>query len=403
MLTASMANAAENWLEFRGPDGAGHTDAANLPLKWGPRRNVAWRTPLEGEGWSSPVISEGRIYLTSAVVKDEDSKDRSLRVLKLDAKSGKVLRDVEVFQQDGATAPKIHSKNSHASPTPLLHDDRVYVHFGHQGTAALDLDLNVVWKKVFRYPPVHGNGGTPIIADDKLIFSCDGARDPFIVALNLENGEEAWRTSRKSDARKKFSFATAQAIEVDGQTQIISPGSNVVYALDPADGSVIWQVRYDGYSVIPRPVYGDGMLFVATGYDRPSVIAIRVDGQGDVTDTHVAWTVQRGAPHTPSLLLHESELFMVSDRGIASCLDAATGEVIWQERLGGNFSSSPLLAGDRIYFQDEKGKATVVKAARKFEVLAENDLKERTLASYAPVDGALFIRTAEALYRIEEN
>ena len=169
----------------------------------------------------------------------------------------------------------------------------------------------------------------------------------------------AWKTPRKSDATKKFSFTTAQAIEVNGKTQIISPGSNVVYSLDPEDGGVLWQVRYDGYSVIPRPILHRGLLYICTGYNTPSLYAIRPTGSGDVTDTHVEWVVKQAAPHTPSLLLHEDELYMVSDRGIASCLDAETGKTIWKERIEGAYSASPLLAGDRIYFQNEEGKATI--------------------------------------------
>ncbi len=394
---------AENWQQFRGPNGRGITDAKQLPLKWDSETNVAWRTELEGGGWSSPVVKNGRVYLTSAVVVDEQSKDRSLTVLMLNAKSGEVLKSVELFKQDGGKAAKIHTKNSHASPTPLLHDDAVYIHFGHQGTAALDLDLNVKWRKRFNYKPVHGNGGSPIIVDGKLIFSCDGASDPFIVALNVNDGSEVWKTLRKSDATRKFSFTTAQAIEVNGATQIISPGSNVVYSLDAATGKTIWQVRYDGYSLIPRPIFHNGLVYVCTGYNTPTLIAIRPDGTGDVTDTHVEWTVKSAVPHTASLILDGEELYMVSDRGIASCLDAKTGEVVWKERLGGGFSSSPLMSAGRIYFQNEKGKTTVIRPGRKFDRLATNELGERTLASYAAIDGALFIRSAKALYRIEDR
>ncbi len=307
----------------------------------------------------------------------------------------------EVFRQLGATAPSVHSKSSHASPTPLINDGQVFVHFGHQGTACLDLEGQIIWKTTeLRYEPRHGNGGSPILVDDKIVFSCDGSDDQFIVALDRHTGKVAWKTDRRTDADKTFSFSTLLQIMVDNQPMVISPGSDWVCALDPADGQEIWRAKYDGYSVIPRPIYGHGLVFISTSFDAPKVLAIRPNGRGDVTDTHIAWTLRKGAPHTPSMLLVEDSVYMVSDRGVASCVDARTGEIHWHERLGGNFSASPIHAGDRIYYQSEEGVGTVVRAAKTFEVLAENDLKERTLTSYAVADGSIFIRTEKHLYRI---
>ena len=203
---------------------------------------------------------------------------------------------------------------------------------------------------------------------------------------------------------RKFSFSTPLLIEVKGQKQIISPGSEEVSALDPKDGKEIWRVHYDGYSVIPRPVCGHGLVFLATGYGVPSLLAIRVDGKGDVTRTHVAWKTNRAAPHAPSPLLVGEELYLVSDQGVASCLDAKTGRAHWRERLlppGEGFSASPLYAGGKVYFQSEDGTGIVVKASERFEVVAKNEMHERTLASYAVVDGALFLRTEKRLYRFE--
>jgi outer membrane protein assembly factor BamB len=235
-----------------------------------------------------------------------------------------------------------------------------------------------------------------------LIFSCDGASDPFIVALDRHTGEETWRTARPTEATKKFSFSTPTLIEVEGRPQVISPGSDCVCALDPSTGEILWLCRYDGYSVIPKPVYAHGLVYICTGYNRPSLLAIRPDGTGDVTDTHIAWQTNRAVPHTASLLILDDELYMVSDNGVASCLDARTGEVHWSERLGGSFSASPVYADGRIYFQDEAGNATVIRPGTQFEKLAENAMNQRTLASYAIADNAIFLRTAERLYRIEQ-
>jgi outer membrane protein assembly factor BamB len=313
-----------------------------------------------------------------------------------------LLWQTEIFRQDGAKAPRIHKKNSHASPSPVSDGKRLYVHFGHRGTACLDLEGKVVWRTLeHRYAPVHGNGGTPILVENRLIFSGDGSDKQFVVALNTAEGKTLWKTDRKCEAFKKFSFGTPLAITVKGKMQIISPASDAVMAYDPADGTELWRAKYDGYSVIPRPVYGHGMIFLSTGYDSPSVRAIRADGSGDVTGSHVVWTVTKGAPHAPSLLLVGNELYMVSDGGLASCLDARTGKAHWQERVPGGYSASPFYADGKIYLQSEEGVTTVLRAGTKFEVLANSDLKERTFASYAAADGAIFLRTETQLYRIQ--
>lgn len=397
------AQAAADWPEFRGPTGQGHASVSRLPLEWDATRNVAWKQSLPGRGWSSPVLKDGRLYLTSAV--EDGSSKMSLRAFCLDEDTGKILWNVEVFGAGAGQAPRIHSKNSHASATPLLADGRLYVHFGHQGTACLDIEGKVLWRNAsLAYPPVHGNGGSPLLTGDALIFSCDGASQPFVVALDKNTGKVLWRTKRETPAKKKFSFSTPLLITVNGQQQIISPGSGAVCAFDPTTGREIWRARYgEGYSVIPRPVYGHGLLFVCTGFDQPAVMAIRPDGKGDVTETHVAWTLKKGAPNTPSLLLVGEELYMVSDGGIASCVDAKTGRVHWQERTGGNYSASPIHANGQIYFQNEEGTGVVLKAGKEFQKLATNTLSERTLASYAATDGALFIRAEQHLYKVTED
>jgi outer membrane protein assembly factor BamB len=231
----------------------------------------------------------------------------------------------------------------------------------------------------------------------------DGASDPFVVALDARTGQEKWRFKRESDSLKQFAFSTPAIIEVAGRKQLITPGAGVVNALDPASGDEIWRVHYDGYSVIPKPVFGHGLVYLSKGYDSPSVLAIRPDGSGDVTDTHVEWETKPGAPHTPSLLLDGDVLYMVSDRGVAVCLDAKTGDQHWQERVGGNYSASPILADGKLYLQSEEGPAVVLKPGRTFQKLADTGFSERTLASYAVGDNALFIRTEKNLYRVEQK
>jgi outer membrane protein assembly factor BamB len=395
----------DNWPQFRGPTGQGLVGPGTFPVEWNTTKNVAWKQAIPGHGWSSPIVHDGRIYLTTSVaMPNSPDQDQSLRALSLDVSTGAIQWDVEVFHQDGKNAPRIHTKNSHASPTPITDGKRLYVHFGHQGTACLDLKGRILWRNTgLAYQPVHGNGGSPILVEDLLVFSIDGGEDRFIVALDCQTGQVRWKTPRDVDVAKRFSFSTPLLIAVQGRQQIISPGSNVVLALDPQDGKEIWRVQYQGYSVIPRPVFGHGLVFVCTGYDSPSLLAIRPDGRGDVTQTHVAWKTHKAAPHTASPLLVGDELYLVSDGGIASCLDVKSGQVHWQQRLGGAFSASPLHAGGRIYFQNEQGVCTVIQASKQFRQLAKNALDEPTLASSAAADGAFFVRTENRLYRIREE
>jgi len=400
-------SSAADWPQFRGPAGDGHASSKRLPSTWNETTNVAWKTEIPGKGWSSPSLFQGRLYLTTAATlnaADTEDGPLALRTLAVDAVSGRIIWNVEVFRQD-AEAPKIHAKNSHASPTAIVEGNRIYVHFGHQGTACLDLTGKIVWKnESYRYEPVHGNGGSPVLVDGLLIFSCDGADEPYVVALDAASGAERWRFQRSSDSANKFSFSTPAVITVNGQKQLITPGSGVVNSLDPVTGREIWRVTYgNGYSVIPKPVFGHGLVFLATGYNTPAVMAIRPDGTGDVTETHVAWTMKKAAPHTPSPLLVGDELYIVSDKGIATCLDARTGNEHWQERIGGGFSASPLFADGKFYLQSEEGPALVLKPGATFTKLAETGFKQRTLASYAASDSALFIRTEKNLHRVEQK
>ncbi|MFG0268259.1 MAG: PQQ-binding-like beta-propeller repeat protein [Rhodopirellula sp. JB055] len=399
---------AEEWNIFRGPSGNGIADTdASVPTEWSPEKNIAFRTELPGQGWSSPVVANGRIYVSAAIPADSESDSSKpefdLSLVILDAKSGKLLKSVPLMQQTAEKSARIHKKNSHASPTPIVEGNRVFVHFGYQGTACVDLDGNLIWKnRDLYFKPVHGNGGTPVLVDDKLIFTCDGARDPKVVALNAETGAIAWEVDRPVEADRKFSFCTPSTIVVAGQRQVIAPGSDCVLALDPANGNVIWQVRYSGYSVIPKPVYHNGLVYLSTSYDTPSMLAIDPTGTGDVTDSHLKWSLNKNVPHTPSMLADEEFIYSVSDDGIAMCVEAATGDIVYKKRVGGGFSSSPILVDGKIYYTNESGETTVIRTGPEYKVLAKNDLGERTLASAAVDGNALIMRTADAIYRIEE-
>jgi outer membrane protein assembly factor BamB len=398
---AGLAGESE-WPQFRGPTGQGLSTAVNVPIEWNADSHIAWKTELPGHGWSSPVLSHGKLYLTAAVP-DAGSSDLTLHTLCLDPNDGKILWDTEVFRPDPSLTAAMHKKNSPASGTPIVTADRLYVHFGHMGTASLDLSGKIIWtQNQLAYAPVHGNGGSPILLGDELIFSCDGQVDPFVAALDAKTGAIRWKTLRNSNARKKFSFSTPLAITVGGATEVISPGSGFVGAYDPRDGRELWRVNYgEGYSVVPRPVYSHGLLFLSSGFDAPVLHAIKPEGaSGDASSTNIAWTQRKGAPHTPSTIVVGDEIYFVSDGGVATCADAVTGKTYWSERLGGDFSASPIAAEGRIYFQNEIGTGFVIKAGTTYELLSKNELGERSLASYAVADGALFIRTDGHLWKV---
>jgi len=394
---------ADSWPEFRGPGAQGISTATNVPVSWSATSNVAWKVAIPGKGWSSPVLADGKIYLTTAC-QEEGSPEVSLRVLCLSADDGRTLWDVEAIHPDSSALVPGHMKNSLASPTPIIHGDRLFAHFGHMGTACLTLDGNVLWRQQdVKYSPMHGNGGSPVLVDSELIFSCDGLTNPFVAALDADTGRLKWKTPRNTPALKTFSFSTPLLVDRGTSKQVVSPGSGFVAGYDPADGHELWRFRYgNGYSVVPRPVLSGDLLFISSGFDIPILYAIRLDeASGDITAHNAAWSYTKQAPNTPSMLVAGRELYFVSDGGIASCLDSQTGAVHWSERLEGDFSASPILAEGRIYFQNEAGCGFVIKAGTRFDLMAKNDLGERSLASYAVADNQLFIRTADHLWAIK--
>ena len=394
LLAAANGLNAEDWPQFRGPGGQGVSTEADLPAEWSESRNVRWKVDVPGTGWSSPVIAGGRVWLTTAVV---DRNGTSLRALAFDTAAGRRVVDAEVFRLPRRNL--LNPKNSHASPTAIVEDDRVYVHFGADGTAALTSSGEVVWRKRFSYESQHGNGGSPTLYKDLLILSCDGSDTAFVVALDKRTGSERWRTHRRTPFDQAYS--TPLVIRVGERDQLVSVGAYRAVAYDPDTGKEIWRVGYaDGFSNVPRPVFANGLVYIATGFQEPSLIAVRPDGTGDVTRTHLAWTLRRSAPHTPSPLAVGDELYIVSDIGIATCLDGRTGDTLWRERLGGNYSASPVFADGRIYFLSEEGVATVLAPGRTFQKLATNTLDGATLASMAISDKSIFIRTDTALYRL---
>jgi outer membrane protein assembly factor BamB len=391
LLLLSTPVSAGDWPQFRGPTGQGFSDEQGLPLTWSEAKNVRWKVAIPGKGWSSPVIQGERIWLTTAT-----DEGKSLRAISVDRNTGAILLNVEVFRLK--SLGQINSKNGYASPTPVLDGERIYVHFGAHGTACLTQSGEIVWKTRLEYDNgQHGAGGSPVLYENLLIVSCDGQDVQFVVALDKLTGKVRWKKTREGYQ----AYTTPLIVPLAAGDQLISPGAFRAIAYDPRTGKELWQVKYgEGFSNVPRPVYGDGLVFICTGFQQPSLIAVRLDGRGDVTKSHINWTLKRGAPLTPSPLLVGAELYLISDNGIASCVDAKTGTPHWQVRLGGNHSASPIYADGRIYFLSEEGESVVIAPGKQFKALAQNQLDGATLASMAVSGGSIFVRSLTHLYRL---
>lgn len=396
-----LTQAETLWPEFRGPTAQGHSTATGLPTSWSTARGVKWRAEIPGLGWSSPIVANGKVFVTNAV--PEGSSAAKLEVIALDAATGKELWKTLVFTATDPALLRMHKENSHASPTPVYENGLIYAHYSQHGTACLKEDGSIVWKvNEHPYAPVHGTGGSPVIVDDLLIYHADGASDPAVIALDKRTGKTVWKVARTSDATRKFSFSTPLLIETNGQRQLISAGSGVVQALNPKDGAEIWRCTYDqGYSVVPRPIFAHGMIYIGTGYDKPTALAIKVEGaKGDVTSTHIVWSADKRVPHNPSMVVVGDDLYMIDDKGLMSCRDAKTGETHYEERLLGPTWSSLLYADGHLYVIDKLGVTAVVKPGHTLRVVSKNDLNEKAQATIAVVDSDLLIRTDKALYRI---
>jgi outer membrane protein assembly factor BamB len=409
MTLVAAARIEAQWPQFRGPDGNGVSSATVLPLTWGEGNHVKWKIPIHGRAWSSPVVLGSQIWVTTAT---EDG--RKLSAIAIDKTSGKILFDLPVFTV--AKPQAVHPFNSYASPTPAIEAGRVYVTYGSAGTAAIDTQSGkVVWRRNdLECDHFRGPGSSPILFGDLLIMHFDGINVQYVVALDKKTGKTVWRTSRSVDFQDlepngkplgdgdfRKGFATPQIAVAGNQPVLISLGSKALYGYDPRTGQELWRiVDRSAHSPSTRPLVGHGLVFYQTGWSG-SLVALKPDGRGDVTATHVVWRVTRGVPNKPSAILAGDLLFMVNDGGILSCIGAQTGKGIWQSRLQGEYSASPISGAGRVYFFSEEGKTTVIEAGRRFKVLAENQLGDGFMASAAIDGNALILRSRTHLYRIE--
>lgn len=407
-----MARAAENWPQFRGPDGTGHSDARGLPLNWSESKNVVWKTPIHDRGWSSPVVFGKQIWLTSAT---KDGKQ--LFVFVVDRDNGKVVKDWKLF--DVAEPQFAHEFNTHASPTPAIEEGRVYITFGSAGTAAIDTKtFRVIWeRRDIECNHFRGAGSSPVLFGNLLLMHFDGSDHQFVMALDKRTGKTVWQTKRSidfqdldkngkpaADGDLRKAFSTPHVLQINGRWEMISLGAKAAYSYDPMTGKELWRLEERGqHSASTRPVIGHGMIYFPTGFSVGQLLAVRTGGNGLLSDSSVAWRVKRGVSNKPSILLVDDLIFMIGDTGIASCIDAKSGEVVWQQRIGGEYSASPVYADGKLWFFSEDGKTTVIKPGRTFEQVAENRLDEGFLASPAIAGKAFYLRTRTHLYRVEER
>ena len=387
VLVAGSACAADPspWPQFRGPGGQGHADTA-VPAVWGEAKNVAWKTPLAGKGWSSPVVAGGKAWVTTAVPTADGT---SLRMVGVDLRTGKVEHDVELFAV--AKAAPVHARNTPASPTAAVVGDAVVASFGTDGVGCVDATTGkVLWRNdTLKVNYESGPGSSPVPYKNLVIFPCDGADAQFVIGLEAATGKEAWRTERpaalKRPPNERRAFSTPLVITVDKSDQVVIPGAQCVYSYDPVTGKELWRV------------------YVSSGYFTHELMAIRPDGRGDVTATHVAWRYKKNVPNISSPVVANGSLFMVSDQGTATCLDAKTGEVKWTERIPGTYTASLMVRGDTVYAFADDGKTVLFKAADAFEEVGRNQLGGRTQATPAAVGGGLIVRTEAALYLLTEG
>jgi len=425
-LLWAHTTAAKDWPEFRGPLGNGHVTDSTIPVTWSDSENITWKVDVPGRGHSSPVIADGKIWLTTAIAEElseQEKQDRlakiansqgleivnsvSLRAICYDQETGEEIYNVELLRPE--TLEPIHKTNTYASPTPVIHDGKVLVHFGTYGSACVDAKSGeVLWRNVgLKIDHQNGPGSSPIVWNDLMIANYDGTDVQFVAALKINDGSVAWKTERSGmmnpKPEMKKAYCTPTLVETSRGAEIISPAADWVYGYDPQTGKELWKAAYGelGFSTVPKPVIGHGMAFVCTSFMRSRLLAVKYGGDGDVTTSNIVWASDSQISKKPSLMLVDQLLFVGNDAGIITCFEATSGKELWRERIGGNFSASPIYCNGLIYFFSEEGKTTVIRASNEYNSVAANQLGDGFTASPAVSGDSLFLRSQTTLYRID--
>jgi outer membrane protein assembly factor BamB len=418
LLAWGAPPAHADWPEFRGPWGDGHVSAPGeakpigLPLHWSETNNLKWKTEIPFRGWSTPVVLGGQVWLTTAT---EDGHD--FFAIGVDAETGRIRLNEKVFHSDNPEPlGNGASMNCYATPSPVIEPGRVYVHFGSIGTACLDTSTGkVLWKRDdLRCRHYRGPSSSLVSFRNLLILTFDGADLQYLVALDKQTGKTVWKTDRSvawndenvpgqmaRDGDQRKAHSTPLIVTAAGKPLMLSGGAKAAYGYDPLTGRELWRVQYPDYSAAPRPVFDGHLAFFVTGFSKKELWAVKTDGHGDVTETHVAWKLGTHVGRYASLLLVDGLIYTAADENYVTCIEAATGQIVWTGRVGGKYAASPIYADGRLYFFDQKGTTTVLKPGRTFEVLATNTLAGGFMASPAASGKAFFLRTRTHLYRIE--
>ena len=391
----------ENWTRFRGPSGQGISSETDLPVTWSNDENVKWTADLPGQGWSSPIVFKDHIFLTAAT-----EEGVSCRVICINRQDGSIAWSKEVHRQKPGPMRK---QNSYATPTPVTDGKLVYSVFYDGTVIAVDFSGNIVWtNSEVKFFSLHGLGASPILANDQIIMPFDGSsreetqvgwkvpwEKAVILSLDAEDGSVRWKGSR---GKSRVGHVTP--ILVDDDKQLISAGGDRVQGFDPNTGERIWSIYSQGEGVTPSPVVGDGLLYTSSGFEAPTLRAIRLGGKGEVTNSHIAWEQKNGVAALASLLYVKPYLYSISRDNILHCLDAATGDIVWRERLTGTYSASPIYADGRIYILSAEGETLVLRPGAKYDEISRNDISDTCNASMAISQGNFYIRSAKKLYCI---
>jgi outer membrane protein assembly factor BamB len=408
--------AEASWPMFRGPKGDGHASSSatnsGLPTRWSETENITWKTEIPHRGWSTPVVMGDQVWITTATTDGHEFYG-----VCVDAKSGKVLFNEKLFSCE-KPEPLGNNVNCYAAPSPAVEAGRAFLHFGCYGTACIDTaNFKTLWQRT-DLPCRHyrGPASSIVLYEDLVILTFDGVDLQYVVALDHNTGKTVWKTDRSvawndenvpgqmardGDLRKAHS--TPLVVNANGKQQLLTVGAKAAYGYDPRTGAELWRVQYSSWSAAPMPLYGDGLALIVTGHGKTELLSVRVDGSGDVTDTHVAWRYDDMVPKTASPILIDDLLYMISDEGMLTCVEAKTGKQVWRQRIGGNFAASPVYADGNMYFCSQQGKTTVVIPGRNYQAVSTNTLADGFMASPAVAGSALFLRTKTNLYRVENR